>query len=385
MPKRRHCYNISAPGAGRDPSGSPAATKLGEYLFSGACTGQDPATGQLAQGADRQAVQAFKNLRELVEGSGFSTDDVLRVWVWLRDWSVQDAVGKPWLEMFPDPDNRPAAAFVAAADLPANQFLQIEIAARKGGGSRRSVSIPGATLGDAYPTISVKGDWYATGSLRGDRGESIPTQAERLHDRFRAALDAIGASPDSVAHVLSWYRSHSSREIQNTPFTKLFPMLGDRPNRHSVIRDLPDGIEITSEAMGVKGGMRVNYTMHGPRHGGIDGLWNSLPLGMAIADLVHSAGTMGRDPVTDANPPDPNQQAELALANTKHLMEAAGLSMADIGHMFVWYKDQAARDALNAPLQAFFPDPDDRPAWHVLQADLPGDMVVQVEVIAVRP
>jgi len=67
MPKRRHCYNISAPGAGRDPSGSPAATKLGEYLFSGACTGQDPATGQLAQGADRQAVQAFKNLRALVE------------------------------------------------------------------------------------------------------------------------------------------------------------------------------------------------------------------------------------------------------------------------------------------------------------------------------
>ncbi len=385
MPKRRQCYQIPGLVAGGSPSASPSATRVGEYLFSSACTGQDPATGQLAQGADQQADRAFSNLRALVETSGFNTDDIVRMWVWLKDWSVQDAVAKPWLEMFPDADNRPAAAFVTATDLPPNQFLQLEIVAKQGGGSRRSISIPGATLGDAYPTISIKGDLYATGSIRGDKGEPTPAQAARLHERIKAGLDAIGASTDSVAHVLSWYRDHSSRDIQNGPFVTLFPMPGDRPNRHSVIRNLPDGVEIATEAMGVKGGMRVNYTMHGPRHGGIDGMWNSLPLGVSIANLVHSAGTMGRDPVTDENSPDPNNQAEVAFANTRRLMEAAGLSMDDIGHMFVWYTDQASRDALNAPLQAFFPNPDDRPAWHLIQADLPGDMVVQVEIIAVRP
>ena len=385
MPQRRQCYQLSDTSAERDPWGSPAATKLGDYLFSGACTGQDPATGQLAQGADQQAAQAFMNVKAVVESSGFSTDDILRVWVWLKDWSAQDAVKKPWMELFPNPDSRPAATFVAAADLPPGQLLQVEIVAKQSSDARRSISIPGATLDDAYPTISIKGDWFATGSLQGDSGAPTPDQAESLHGRLQAALEAAGTNTDSVAHILSWYRDHSSRDVQNTPFARLFPMLGDRPNRHSVIRDMPDGIEITSEAMGVVGGMRVNFTMHGPRHGGIDGLSNSLPLGIAIGNLVHSAGTMGRDPVTDDTPKDPNMQAELALANTRRLMEAAGLSLSDIGHMFVWHKGQAARDALNAPLQAFFPDPNDRPAWHVLEADLPGDMVVQVEVIAVRP
>ncbi len=385
MPTRRRCYQLSGGGAASDPSGSPAATRLGDYLFSGPVAGHDPATGQLVQGAAGQAAQALRNVKALVERAGFSAGDILRMWVWLKEWSVQDAFATPWLEMFPNQEDRPAAAFVTAADLPEGQLLQLEVAARQGGGQRHSVIIPGATLGDAYPAIAVKGDWYATGSLRGQTGEPVAAQAERVHDRLKAALDAIGAGTESVAHMLSWYRSHDSRDIQNIPFVKLFPMPGDRPNRHSVIRDLPGGLEIVSEAMGIKGGMRVNYTMHGPRHGGIDGMWNSLPLGVAIGNLVHSAGTMGRDPATDANSPDPGNQAEMAFVNTRRLMEAAGLSLGDIGHMFVWYKDQASREALNAPLQAFFPDAEDRPAWHLIQADLPGDMVVQVEVIAVRP
>jgi len=383
MPTRRQCFQL--PASGRDASGSPGATKIGEYLFSGVITGHDPATGQLASGAAAQVAQAFKNLAALATASGFSTDDIIRVWVWLKDWKDQDAVTAPWTATFPNPASRPAAAFVAApADIPGTQAVQLEFAAKLGG-ARQSVSIPGATLGDAFPTIAIKNNWYATASLRGDKGTTTAEQAELLHQRFKVAVEAVGASTDTVAHVLSWYRDHSSRDIQNGPFKGLFPIQGDRPNRHSVIRSLPEGIEITSEAMGYKGAFRVNYTMHGPRHGGIDGLWNSLPLGMSIGNLVYSAGTMGRDPRTDENSPDPTSQAELSFANTRALMECAGLSMADIGHMFVWYKDAASRKALDAPLQKYFPEADDRPAWHILQADLPGDMVVQVEIIAVRP
>lgn len=383
MPKRRQCFQLAA--GGRDPSGSPGATKLGEYIFSGVITGHDPATGQLPAGAAAQAAQAFKNLSALASASRCSTDDIVRVWVWVKDWTAQDAVTAPWVQTFPKADSRPAAAFVAApSDLPGGQMVQLEFAAKLGG-TRQSVNIPGATLGDAFPTISIKNDWYATGSLRGDKGASTADQAELLHQRFKAAVEAVGTTTDTVAHVLSWYRDHSSRDIQNGPFKGLFPIQGDRPNRHSVIRSLPEGIEITSEAMGYKGGYRVNYTMHGPRHGGIDGLWNSLPLGMSIGNLMYSAGTMGRDQRTDENSPDPNSQADLAFVNTRNLVECAGLGMCDIGHMFVWYKDAASRRALDASLQKYFPDADDRPAWHVLQADLPGDMVVQVEIIAVRP
>ena len=41
------------------------------------------------------------------------------------------------------------------------------------------------------------------------------------------------------------------------------------------------------------------------------------------------------------------------------------------------------RDALNAEWLKCFPDPHDRPARHTMVADLPGGMLVQIEIVAV--
>jgi 2-iminobutanoate/2-iminopropanoate deaminase len=46
-------------------------------------------------------------------------------------------------------------------------------------------------------------------------------------------------------------------------------------------------------------------------------------------------------------------------------------------------KDLSYRDAVNKPWLEMFPDENDRPARHATQADLPGGMLVQLEIIAV--
>jgi 2-iminobutanoate/2-iminopropanoate deaminase len=51
--------------------------------------------------------------------------------------------------------------------------------------------------------------------------------------------------------------------------------------------------------------------------------------------------------------------------------------------MTVYIKDDSARAAVNQEWLRCFPDPHDRPARHTLVYDLPGGMLVQLEVIAV--
>ena len=80
-------------------------------------------------------------------------------------------------------------------------------------------------------------------------------------------------------------------------------------------------------------------------------------------------------------------QAELALAKHPALDGSRrAFPLRQSGHMFVWHKGQAARDALNAPLQAFFPRPQrTAPPGTSLKLTCQETWWSQVEVIAVRP
>ena len=51
--------------------------------------------------------------------------------------------------------------------------------------------------------------------------------------------------------------------------------------------------------------------------------------------------------------------------------------------MTVFVKDDSVRDAVNVEWLKCFPDPLDRPARHTLVQELRGDMLLQLEVIAV--
>ena len=51
--------------------------------------------------------------------------------------------------------------------------------------------------------------------------------------------------------------------------------------------------------------------------------------------------------------------------------------------MTVFIKNETARPAVNAQWLKFFPDPHDRPARHTLVYDLPGGMLLQLEIVAV--
>ena len=117
----------------------------------------------------------------------------------------------------------------------------------------------------------------------------------------------------------------------------------------------------------------------------IPGLKHATPIPMAarVGNMLFTSGVMGRDPETGKIPADPALQSELIFRHLRSLLEQAGGTTGDIGHLTVFVKDLKYREDVDREWLKMFPQEDDRPSRHTLRYDLPGDMLIQIEMIAV--
>lgn len=108
-----------------------------------------------------------------------------------------------------------------------------------------------------------------------------------------------------------------------------------------------------------------------------------IPMGTKIGNLVFSSAISGYDPQTKALPADPDQQAEMLFRNVRTFMEKAGGTADDIIKMTVFLREERYRESINKEWLKMFPDKEDRPARHAIKADLRGEVLFQVEIVAV--
>jgi enamine deaminase RidA (YjgF/YER057c/UK114 family) len=86
----------------------PNASRIGNFLVSGLILGVDPATGTVAPTIEEQCAHMFAHMKAIVEAGDGSTDDIIKVTVYLKDRKERTAVNAAWVKMFPDPQTRPA-------------------------------------------------------------------------------------------------------------------------------------------------------------------------------------------------------------------------------------------------------------------------------------
>ncbi len=122
---------------------------------------------------------------------------------------------------------------------------------------------------------------------------------------------------------------------------------------------------------------RKSIDIAGVRHGA------PIPFGSKIGNMLFSSGIHGQDPSTGELSPDPSRQAECVFRNVAELLKAAGGTPDHIGRMTVFIKDNSLREYVNREWLNMFPDEHSRPARHTMVHNLPGGMLVQVEIIAV--
>jgi 2-iminobutanoate/2-iminopropanoate deaminase len=107
----------------------PAACEIDGLIMSGIIYGLDIQTGRPAETLDEQCRLMFHHLRRVLEASGATADDVLKLNVFLKDRSQRDPLNREWIAMYPDPDNRPVRQAMQA-DLDGGKLIQCDFVAR---------------------------------------------------------------------------------------------------------------------------------------------------------------------------------------------------------------------------------------------------------------
>lgn len=98
-------------------------------LYASGQIGLDPATGQMAGDAlEDQALQVTRNLSAVLAEAGCTTDDIVKVTIFLvdmGDFPKLNEIYAAWLG-----DHRPARATVAVAALPLGARVEMDLIAR---------------------------------------------------------------------------------------------------------------------------------------------------------------------------------------------------------------------------------------------------------------
>jgi 2-iminobutanoate/2-iminopropanoate deaminase len=86
------------------------------------------ADGKLPLGMVQQCANMFTHIRSIVESAGGTTEDIIKMTVWMKDPSQRDVLNAEWLKMFPDEKNRPARHTMQAAGS-GSSLIQCDITA----------------------------------------------------------------------------------------------------------------------------------------------------------------------------------------------------------------------------------------------------------------
>jgi len=357
--------------------------RLGDVAFSSTITAADPATGGLASGADEQFEQAFASLRSLLDRAGLTSDDVAHLTVVINDGSYRPFINKPWLEMFPSDESRPARK-TNHAPLPAGELVNLHVLA-VAGGRREPLEIPGLAHRDPLPMGIRAGNLVLSSVLGGDdpAGGDRPEGEAQIDQAFRnmqSLVEWAGGRVDDIAHVWVFLGDFAYQPYMVKVWVDMFPEDGNRPARKTVQYDLGGRTTLIQMQMAavLGSGRRDNFEIEGIGH------HDPIPLANRQGNLLYSSGISGMDPSTGALPEGPQRQATQALQNAGRVMELAGATTRNLAQVTALVGDNSYRPAVMNAWREFFPAVDDQPALHLLNLGVPGrDTLVQLNVVGV--
>ena len=105
------------------------AIEVNNMVFTSGVIPVDPATGNIPEGSQAQAEQAFKNLSNLLEAAGTSTANVIKTTVFIKEMNDFGAINEVYAKYFPKP--YPSRSCVEVARLPKDVMLEVEAIATK--------------------------------------------------------------------------------------------------------------------------------------------------------------------------------------------------------------------------------------------------------------
>ncbi len=372
---------IVLPGAsGAEPIAT--AARIGNLLCTSGIPGIDLATGKLGDGPEAQFDLAFRNVRTLIERAGLSTDEIAHLTVFIPGQSHRQYINKPWLEIFPG-DDRPARK-TTHAGLPEGQEVQLQVFAVPGG-RRQPLEIPGIAHRDPLP-MGVKIDNFIFSSVLGPDipgSDQRPEGNDQIVQTFKNVEELVkigGGTKDDLGLVWVYLGNFDYQPFMVDAWVDMFPQDGDRPSRKTFPYDLGGRTTLIQAQMiaVLGGGRRSNYEVPGIGH------HDPIPLGNRKGDYFFSSGITGTSPGTGKLADGAEAQMEQSLENLRLLMQEVGGSLDNLVHITTLLADQKYAAPVKAAWDKIYPNPENRPALHMMQLGLPGrDTLAQIHAIGV--
>ncbi len=125
MNKRR---SIEIPGLQHE-NPIPVASQIGSFLVTSGIFGKDASTGIIPPGIEDQCLQMFANIRLILAAAGGTSEDIIKMAIWVKDKTLRQYINIEWLKMFPAEHSRPARHISLNPDLPGAALLQCEVMA----------------------------------------------------------------------------------------------------------------------------------------------------------------------------------------------------------------------------------------------------------------
>lgn len=326
------------------------AAKDDLFVLAGV-NGRDPSSGALAESAEEQFLQAFRNVAEIGERCGFSLDEVGRITVVTPSADYRPLINPGWLELYPEDGNRPARKTTHA---PLDEGVVVELEVVGARGPRTSVEIEGVRHRDPLPMGARVGRHIFSSVIvsdvpnSNDRLEGVPAIQQNF-DNMTAFIEAAGGTLDDIANVWVYLGMWELHERYVDIWCDVFADEHSRPSRKTI--QYPS-TSVQMQLEGILGGSRQNLEIPGIGH------HDPIPMGAVTAGLFTSSGVDARDPATGEEPPDLPARARNCFANLDRLLDQAELDRSYIYEVTGLVEDRASIPEFTRAFEEYFPGPD---------------------------
>jgi 2-iminobutanoate/2-iminopropanoate deaminase len=231
----------------------PHAVVVNDMVYASGLSGTDPVTGEPCGDLKRQVATALQHMRRLVEKAGGSLDNVGRGVGFCTRLEDRDLVDQVWMDVFPDPNDKPAFK-VLLADLPPGQLVRIDCVALLGA-RRTRIDIPNVTAHD--PTVKI-GNLVFTSRCHGNDQATgkiveggLEAQARQTFENLATLMKLAGGSEANITQITTFGREPDYLPVAKSVFEARFSNPATRPRLNQTVNFVSPSMAVAVEAMAV--------------------------------------------------------------------------------------------------------------------------------------
>jgi 2-iminobutanoate/2-iminopropanoate deaminase len=231
----------------------PHAVVVNDMVYASGLSGTDPVSGEPCGDLKRQVATALQHMRRLVEKAGGSLDNVGRAVGYCTRVEDRDMVDHVWMDVFPDPNDKPAFK-VLLADLPPGELVRIDCVALLGE-RRVRIDIPNVAAHD--PTVKI-GNWLFSSRCHGNDQQTgkiveggLEAQTRQTFENLGTLVKLAGGSDANIMQITTFGREPDYLPVAKRIFEERFPDPTKRPRFNQTVNFVSPSMAVAIEMMAV--------------------------------------------------------------------------------------------------------------------------------------